>query len=91
MSEAQGDKSTAKWSDDGQTIIVNSVRTFDNGKTAHIFDTNFKKTPDIKVSEVWKLINNGKSISVEVNSISNTGKNTMNLVYDKQWAVDYRF
>ena len=75
------DTSTARWSDAGQTMTVNSVRSFDtNGGTA-----------DFKVTEVWKLINDGKSISVQVNSSSISGENTMKLVYDKQWAVDYRF
>ena len=73
MSEPQGTKSTARWSDDGQTMTVNSVRSFDeNGETA-----------DFKVTEVWKLINDGKSISVQVNSSSTSGENTMKLVYDK--------
>jgi hypothetical protein len=75
------EKSAAKWSDDGQTMTVNSVRSFDaKGKTA-----------DFKVTEVWKLINEGKSISVQVNARSTSRENTMKLVYDKQWAVDYRF
>jgi hypothetical protein len=75
------EKSAAKWSDDGQTMTVNSVRSFDtNGETA-----------DFKVTEVWKLINDGKSISIQVNSSSISGENTMKLVYDKQWAADYRF
>lgn len=74
-------KSTAKWSDDGQTMTVNSVRSF---------DTNGEKA-DFKVTEVWKLINDGKSISVQVNLSSSSGGNIMKLVYDKQWAVDYRF
>ena len=75
------DKSTARWSDDGQTMTVSSVRSFDtNGETA-----------DFKVTEVWKLINDGKSISVQVKSYSISGENTMKLVYDKQWAVNYRF
>jgi hypothetical protein len=39
-------------------MTVNSVRSFDtNGETA-----------DFKVTEVWKLINDGKSISVLVKS-----------------------
>lgn len=75
------EKSAARWSDEGQTITVNSVRSFDtNGKTA-----------DFKVTEVWKLINGGKSISIQVNSSSISGEKTMKLVYDKQWAADYRF
>jgi len=75
------EKSTARWSDDGQTMTVNSVKSF---------DTNGEKA-DFKVTEVWKLINDGKSISVQVKSYSISGQNTMKLVYDKQWAVDYRF
>jgi hypothetical protein len=75
------EKSTARWSDDGQTMTVNSVRSF---------DTNGEKA-DFKVTEVWKLINDGKSIAVQVNSRSISGEHTMKLVYDKQWAVDYRF
>ena len=67
------DKSTARWSDDGQTMTVNSVRSYDtNGKTA-----------DFKVTEVWKLINGGKSISIHVNSKSTAGERAMTLVYDK--------
>jgi hypothetical protein len=67
--------------DDGQTMTVNSIRSFDEiGETA-----------DFKVTEVWKLINGGKSISIQVNSSSISGEHTMKLVYDKQWAVDYRF
>ncbi|MBA4053951.1 MAG: hypothetical protein C0490_04495 [Marivirga sp.] len=74
-------KSTARWSDDGQTMTVKSIRSFDpKGETA-----------DFKVTEVWKLINDGKSISVQVTSSSTSGEKTMNLVYDKQWAADYRF
>jgi hypothetical protein len=75
------EKSAAKWSDDGQTMTVNSVRSFDtDGKTA-----------DFKVTEIWKLINGGTSISIQVNSSSSSGEKTMKLVYDRQWAADYRF
>ncbi|MEO6000525.1 MAG: hypothetical protein ABIN89_27020 [Chitinophagaceae bacterium] len=75
------EKSSAKWSDDGQ-MTVTSVRSF---------DTNGEKA-DFKVTEVWKLINEGKSISVQVNSTTMSGgEHTMKLVYDKQRAVDYRF
>lgn len=82
------DKSTARWSDDGQTMIVNSARTM----TDPVRPININgETADIKVTEVWKLINNGKSISVQVKSHSNSGENTMKLIYDKQRAVDYRF
>lgn len=75
------EKSTAGWSDDGQTMTISSVRSFDvNAENA-----------DFKVTEIWKLINDGKSISVQVSSNSDSGNNIMKLVYDKQTAVDYRF
>ena len=75
------DKSSASWSDDGQTMNITSVRSFDaNGERA-----------DFKVTEIWKLINEGKSISVQVNSSSESTEKTMRLVYDKQMASDYRF
>ncbi len=75
------EKSTARWSDDGQSMTVYSVRSF---------DTDGEKE-DFKVKEVWKLINDGKSISVQVNSSSDSGEHIMKLVYDKQRAADYRF
>lgn len=75
------EKSSAIWSDDVQTMTVHSVRYFDkNGETA-----------DFKVTEVWKLINGGKSIVIQVNERSGSGVHTMTLVYDKQLAADYRF
>lgn len=74
-------KSSAKWSDEDQTITVNSVRSFDKNA----------KTADFKVTEVWKLVNGGKSISIQVNARSSSGENTMKLVYDRQWAADHRF
>ena len=68
------EKSTARWSDDGQTMTVFSVRFLDT----------YGEKADFKVTEVWKLINDGQSISVQVNSSSTSGENTMKLVYDKQ-------
>ena len=67
------EKSSARWSDDGQTMTINSVKSF---KT-------ISEDADIKVTEVWKLINDGNSISVQVNSSSISGENTMVLIYDK--------
>lgn len=76
------EKSSASWLADGQTMKVHSVRSLDvNGKT-----------PDFTITEVWKLINGGKSISIQVNEQSISGEeHTMTLVYDKQLAADYRF
>jgi hypothetical protein len=75
------ERSVARWSEDGRSILVESVRCFDkNGETA-----------DFKLTEIWKLIDNEKCISVEVNLNSIEGKQTMILVYDRQKASDYRF
>jgi hypothetical protein len=80
------EKSTATWSDRDQTMTVKSVRSFDK----------YGETPDFNVTEVWSLINDGKSILVQVSTSAISGENAgeesiMKLVYDRQQAVDYRF
>jgi len=66
-------KSTAKWSDDGQSLLINSIIFFDqNGQTN-----------EIKVNEIWKLTDNGNSLAIESNSSSSFGDNSMKLVYEK--------
>ena len=68
-------KFAANWSDDGQTMTVNSVVYM------HI---NGEKTEEFIVTEVWKLINAGKSISLEANLKSTLiGERAMKHVYDK--------
>ena len=65
--------STAKLSNDGQTMTVNFSKSFPkSGEKA-----------DFNVTEVWKLINGGKSISIHVNSKSTACERAMTLVYDK--------
>ena len=65
--------STAKLSNNGQTMTVYFSKSFPkSGEKA-----------DIKVTEVWKLINGGKSISIHVNSKSTDGERAMTLVYEK--------
>ncbi len=68
------EKSTAKWSDDGQTMTVISARTFDS----------YGEQAAVEVTEAWKLINDGQSIAVQVNVSSTSGENTRRLVFDKQ-------
>jgi hypothetical protein len=51
------DESNGNWADDGQTMIVTSLKSF----------YTKGKEPDVKVTEVWKLVNDGKSMSVQVN------------------------
>lgn len=65
-------KSTAKWSADGQSMIINSVINFEmNGEVT-----------DIKVEETWKLTADGKLSLV---SVSNSSFGTLELktIYDK--------
>ena len=66
-------KSSAKWSADGHTLNVNSTILLDrNGEIT-----------EIKVTESWKVIDNGQAIALESTSNSSFGTNTMKLVYDK--------
>jgi len=51
------EESNASWTDDGQTMVVTSLKSF----------YTKGKEPDVKVTEVWELINGGKSMSVLVN------------------------
>ena len=39
---------------------------------------------EIKVTELWKLLDNGKTLSIESTSNSDFGTNTMKLLYDKK-------
>ncbi|MDB5191385.1 MAG: hypothetical protein JWQ96_948 [Segetibacter sp.] len=65
--------STAKWSEDGQTLTVNSSMTFErNGEKM-----------EFKATEVWKLAEDGKTLTIETTSTSSRGTNTTKLVYDK--------
>lgn len=66
-------KSAAKWSEDGQSLQVNSTILLDrNGETI-----------EIKVQETWKLMDNGNNLAIESHSTSSFGENTMKLVYDR--------
>ena len=66
-------KSTAKWSEDGKTLNVNSTI---------LFDRDGQQT-EIKVTEKWKLSDDGQTLTVEQSSSSSFGDNSMKLVYDK--------
>ena len=65
--------STTKWSEDGQTLTVNSSMTFER---------NGEKT-EIKTVESWKLSDEGKTLNIESTSTSSRGTFTTKLVYDK--------
>jgi hypothetical protein len=66
-------KSTAKWSDDGKSLNVNSVVSF----------TRDGQTTEIKVTEVWTLSADGSTLNVQSNSSSSFGESSMTLVYTK--------
>ena len=68
-------KFNVRWSDDGQTLTVNSFV---------YMKINDEKKEEFKVTEVWKLINDGKSILLQANLTSTLiGERVMKHVYDK--------
>jgi hypothetical protein len=66
-------KSTATWSADGQSMTINSTIAFER-------DGN---TTEIKIVEIWKLTDSGKSLSIDYTTTSPRGTTTNTLVYDK--------
>jgi hypothetical protein len=77
----RGKKFTVKLATDGQTITVNSI--------VHLmvptFDINVQKQAFVYVTEVWKLSNDGKTISVQANAKSTLfrGERSWKTVFDK--------
>ena len=65
-------KFTEKLSADGQTMTVNSVIHLMVATPYHV---NVQKQAVVYVTEVWKLSNDGKSISVQANAKSNLFSN----------------
>jgi hypothetical protein len=63
----RGKKFTVKLSADGQTMTVNSIVHL---MIATPFNVNVQKQAFFYVTEVWKLSNDGKSISVQANAKS---------------------
>ena len=65
-------KSTAKWSDDGQTLTINTATTFERDG----------QTSEFKGTETWTLTKEGLLSVVNVSS-SSRGETTVKAVYDK--------
>jgi hypothetical protein len=65
-------KSTAKWSEDGQTLTINSTTTFERDG----------QTSEFKGTETWTLTKEG-SLSIVSVSSSPRGENTVKAMYDK--------
>jgi hypothetical protein len=66
-------KATAKWSDDGKSMIISAVTTFEREG----------QTMEIKQKETWKLSDNDQTLTIEATSSSSFGESTMKLVYEK--------
>ena len=64
----RGKKFTVKLSGDRQTMTVNSIVQL---MVATPFNINVQKQALVYVTEVWKLSNDGKSISIQANAKSN--------------------
>jgi hypothetical protein len=81
-SRERGKKFTVKLSADGQTMTVNSIVHL---MTATPFNINVQKQAFVYVTEVWKLSNDGKAISVQTNAKSNIGggERSWMTVFDK--------
>ncbi|MCC8423660.1 hypothetical protein [Mucilaginibacter sp. UR6-11] len=78
----RGKKFTVKLSPDGQTMTVNSTVQLMVATPYHV---NVQKQAVVYVTEVWKLSNDGKSISVQANAKSTligTGR-SWKTVFDK--------
>ena len=78
----RGKKFTVKLSADGQTMTVNSIVHL---MIATPYNINVQKQAFVYVTEVWKLSNDGKSISVQANAKSNSwgGERSWKTVFDK--------
>jgi hypothetical protein len=79
-----GKKFTVQLSADRQTFTVNSIVHF---MVATPYNINVQKQAFFYVTEVWKLSNDGKSISVQANAKSNLfgvgGERSWKTVFDK--------
>ena len=77
-----GKKFTVKLSADGQTMTINSIVHW---MVATPFNINVQKQAFVYVTEVWKLSNDGKSISVQANAKSTLfgGERSWKTVFDK--------
>lgn len=67
-------RSNAKWSDDGKTLIINYTLELDFGG----------QTSEVKGTETWNLSDDGKTLTIQINSSSQRGDFSSKAVYDKQ-------
>jgi hypothetical protein len=67
-------KSTASWSQDGKQMTINSTIAFERDGNQF----------EVKITEVWKLSDDGKSLSIDYTSESQMGTSNNTFVYDKK-------
>ncbi|HRH50899.1 MAG TPA: hypothetical protein PLP23_19265 [Panacibacter sp.] len=81
--QERGKKFTVKLSADGQTMTVNSIVHLVTAKPYHV---DVQEQMLVYVTEVWKLSDDGKSITVEAKAKSNLfskEERSWNTVFDK--------
>ena len=84
INHGQGNKKkfNLKLSADGETMTIKSIVYFMNGTP---YNPNVKEQAYTNVTEVWKLSNDGKSITIQSIAKSNIwdGERSWNTVFDK--------
>ena len=80
--QGRGKRFTVKLSADGQTMTINSVVHL---MTATPYNVNVQEQMVVYITEVWKLSNNGESISVQAHARSNSfaAERSWETVFDK--------
>lgn len=65
--------SVATWSANGEEMTINSTMVFERDGQSF----------EIKSTEVWKLLDGGKTLSIDYTSVSQRGTTNQTFVYDK--------
>jgi len=80
--QGRGKKFTVKLSADGQTMTVNSIIHLTSPTPYHI---DVQRQDVVYVTEVWKLSNDGQSITIQTKAKSDlySGERSWNTVFDK--------
>jgi hypothetical protein len=65
--------SVASWTANGEELTINSTLNFERDGQSF----------EVKTTEVWKLLDGGKTLSIDYTSVSQRGTNNQTFVYDK--------
>ena len=71
--ENRSSKTTAVWSDNGKSLTIKSDMVM----------SRQGQTFEVKSVEIWKLSEDGKTLTIQTTSSSSRGERTATLVYDK--------